>query len=301
MNLEEEIICDFKVTSFRKKVWNTQLEMVKLIHKICVENNLKYFAAGGTLLGAIRHNGYIPWDDDIDLMMPRDDYEKFLNIAPKYLDENKFFLQTNKTEKLYFNGHAQIRNNDTTCLLKCSLIDLKNKKNCGVFVDIFPYDYINNNFQIKRIKFLKSLTISKCMEAYGKGLKKIIKKILFTLLCPTKKSIEKRIEKMNKIAMKSKHKDNVGLITFMPGNQKNVWDAKWFDEVILHKFEDMEIFIPSSYDEVLKTEYGDYMQIPSDKGGNIHGECFFDLDNPYVKYIDLDKESFNKLPFGNLD
>ena len=85
MNLEEEVLCGFKVSSERKKVWQTELEMVKLFKNICEANNLKYFASGGTLIGAVRHNGFIPWDDDIDLMMPREDYEKFLDIAQNYL------------------------------------------------------------------------------------------------------------------------------------------------------------------------------------------------------------------------
>ncbi|MDE7384825.1 MAG: LicD family protein, partial [Anaeroplasmataceae bacterium] len=103
MNLGEEVLCGFCVSELRKKVWSKQLEMVKIFIEICEKNNLKYFACGGTLIGAVRHNGYIPWDDDIDLMMPRKDYEDFLRIAPKYLD-GKYFLQYNKTEKRYPNG-----------------------------------------------------------------------------------------------------------------------------------------------------------------------------------------------------
>ena len=299
MNLEEEIICDFKVTSFRKIIWNIELEMLKLVHQICSENNLKYFAAGGTLIGAIRHNGYIPWDDDIDLMMPRDDYEKFLKIAPNYLDKDKYFLQTNDTEKLYFNGHAQIRNINTTCLTKNMYYDLKNGKNCGIWIDIFPYDYVDGTKQAKRIKFLRSLAYSKSTHDYGVGIKGLIKKMIVAVLCPTKNSAERKIRKIKKIAMASKSRDKVGFVTFMPGYEKNIWESQWFNEAISHRFEDIDIMIPKCYDEVLRKEYNEYMSIPKIKGQNIHGECYFDFENTYKDYQDISKKEFIKL-FKNI-
>ena len=99
MNLNAEVICDFKVSTLRKKVWQAQLDMVKIFIDICDKYKLKYFAAGGTLIGAIRHNGFIPWDDDIDLMMPREDYEKFIKVAKEELKKEPYFLQHYSTEK----------------------------------------------------------------------------------------------------------------------------------------------------------------------------------------------------------
>ena len=89
MNLNAEVICDFKVSTLRKKVWQAQLDMVKIFIDICDKYKLKYFAAGGTLIGAIRHNGFIPWDDDIDVWMPRSDYEKFVQYCIDCADKNQ--------------------------------------------------------------------------------------------------------------------------------------------------------------------------------------------------------------------
>ena len=109
---KEEIRCGYTVDEKTKRVWAVQLEMLDEVERICKANGLKYFADSGTLIGAIRHEGYIPWDDDIDLVMLREDYDKFVQIAPKWLKED-LVLQTVYTEKNYLRGHAQIRNSKT--------------------------------------------------------------------------------------------------------------------------------------------------------------------------------------------
>ena len=133
---KEEVRCGYTVNEKTKRVWAVQLEMLDEVERICKANGLKYFADSGTLIGAIRHEGYIPWDDDIDLVMLREDYDKFVQIAPKWLKED-LVLQTVYTEKNYLRGHAQIRNSKTC---GCNEEDKKAGYNCGIFIDIFPLD-----------------------------------------------------------------------------------------------------------------------------------------------------------------
>lgn len=287
MCTKEEIICNFKVSSERRKVWEKELEMVKIFIDICEKHNLKYVASGGTLLGAVRHRGFIPWDDDIDLMMPRSDFEKFIEVAQAELSE-KFFLQHYKTEKKYINGHAQIRSSETTCLISTSFADLKAGKNCGIFIDIFPYDEVpddrkKRDKQAKKIKFLKKICFYRIYKSKSvKGfIKNIIQSVYFLF-----HSLQNTIEKIDVLSQKyNGQTDTVALVSFLPGYEKNVWKKEWFEETEKCKFEDIVINIPIKYDEVLRTEFGDYMQLPKDLNGvSIHGRCFFDTEKSYKNY-----------------
>lgn len=107
---------------------------------------------------------------------------------------------------MYYNGHAQIRNNETTCLTKNMFNDLKLGKNCGIWIDIFPYDYVDGVKQTRKIKILRSLSYSKATKDYGRGIKGIVKKIIVLLLCPTKASCERKIKKIKQLAMSSRKK-----------------------------------------------------------------------------------------------
>ena len=109
----EEVRCGFPVTEKMKRVWAVQLSMLDEVERICRKYGLRYFADSGTLIGAVRDKGYIPWDDDIDLAMLREDYERFVKVAPRELGEG-LKLQTVYTEENYLRGHAQIRDGRTT-------------------------------------------------------------------------------------------------------------------------------------------------------------------------------------------
>ncbi len=287
LNLEPETKCGFYVDSNRKKVWQVELDILEKVVDICKRHSIKYFLCGGTLLGAVRHQGYIPWDDDIDLLMKRDEYNKFINIAEKEL-KYPYFMQCYKTEKEYVRGHMQIRNSETTAIIQG---DIYNKYNKGIFIDIFPLDNIPDNKWKKKI-FMKEIKLKKEFLRYkhhndeniqytnfrGK-LKKQIFKFVGTF-CNFQKVInkfEKRCQKYNKIKTVQ-----CGAIAFRPEEFK--YDNSWFDESVEVKFEYFELPIPKGYNELLTRQYGDYMEIPENKNGSLHGNVFFDTEKSYKTY-----------------
>ena len=136
---QEEERCGYTIPATMKRVWAVELDLLEKLQDVCARHGLRYFACGGTLLGAIRHKGFIPWDDDIDVVMFREDYEKLLEIAPLEFTE-PYFFQTAFNDQKYSRGHAQLRNSNTTAILHT-------EKGCytfnqGIFLDIFPLDAV---------------------------------------------------------------------------------------------------------------------------------------------------------------
>ncbi len=297
MNLEPEVLCGFEVSKNRKRLWAVEKEMLEIILNICKKYSIQVFAVSGTAIGAVRHNGFIPWDDDIDLAMLRADYNKFLNVVEKELPDG-FFADSYRTQKGCVKGHFQLRNNNTTCLLKGSYRDLKSNKNCGVFVDVFPYDNIPDDEikrrryfnKIKKDKYFANLILHPGSNKVKALIKKVIAKILFI-------NPEKYIMKLeNDSQMYNKVKcAKISCSSFLPDEPRFIWDSDMFNEVVMHKFEDIEIPIPKKYDIYLKKSYGDYMQFPHDLGDSMHGEAYFDLDNSYTTYSKLTEKQFEDL------
>ena len=136
--LEPEVRDDYYIGAEIKKMWAVQLDLIMELDRVCQKHGIRYSAYAGTLLGVIRHKGYIPWDDDIDFMMTRSEYNRLCEVAK---DEFKapYFWQTEYTDRGSLRGHAQLRNSETTCLLDTEY-PYKRKYNQGIFIDIFPFD-----------------------------------------------------------------------------------------------------------------------------------------------------------------
>ena len=139
--LEEETRCDYRVSRQMKEIWAVEMDLLRQLDHVCSSLGIHYFACGGTLLGAVRHQGFIPWDDDIDVAMLREDYVKLCQAYTQF--QKPYELQYFDVTEGYFTGHAQLRNTQTTGALKMFL-DAKSKMsyNQGIFIDIFPLDAI---------------------------------------------------------------------------------------------------------------------------------------------------------------
>ena len=145
-----------------------QLEGLKELDRICRKHDIKYSLGGGTCLGQIRHGGFIPWDDDIDIDMTTENYEKFLEIAPQETDNNKFFLQCYKTDKNFKRSFSRFQIKSTQINPK-SWEKLGIKK--GIFVDIFEWNYLPNNKFLRKIVsnllfYIRWLEMFKMLNAY---------------------------------------------------------------------------------------------------------------------------------------
>lgn len=283
MNLQDENREGYLIPASMKKVWNIQLEMVKLLLDICNRNKLNIWADSGTLLGTVRNKGYIPWDDDIDMIMLRSDYDKLLEIADKEFP-SPYFLQSAKNEAGYFRGHAQLRKSDTAAILKR---DIWQNFNQGIFVDIFVYDYIPSSVQAKSEIGRKVTKMQRAMNArmYGSLLSKNPLLHLMSKRILKKhggcyqyfKSVESLIK-----GCSNKSESLIGAIMFK-SNCKIV-RKEWYNNTIYLPFEDIMMPVPMEYDKVLTVLYGDYMtpaQAPTE-----HGSVIFDTDHSYLDVID---------------
>ena len=168
--LDEELKDGFLITKERKEIWQVELDLLNKLYEVCKKNNIKFYADAGTLLGAVRHKGFIPWDDDMDVAMFREDYEKLIGIAKKGEFEEPYFLQSAYTEKGYARGHAQLRNSNTTAIIK-SEKDIC-KFNQGIFIDIFVLDGVSQDKEFlskqkKKVEFLNRIICGKMYLKFG--------------------------------------------------------------------------------------------------------------------------------------
>lgn len=253
--------------------------ILKEFDRVCKCLDIPYVLFAGTMLGAVRHQGFIPWDDDLDIMMLRKDYDRFLREADDVLDQEKFFLQKEFSEHwpMFF---SKLRLNGTTCLEKYHPRDKKEHR--GVYIDIFPCDAALESKIGRRMQFLASkVVIAKSLDKRGYDTDSKKKKLLITLCkaLPLKPFLA--LTKWGSSKSEKVHSFLGGASKY----EKNVYSRAYFETRREMTFEGGNYPVSAEYDALLHMLYGDYMTLPSPEERKIKKHAIFvDLNNSYQVY-----------------
>ncbi|MHB8129575.1 MAG: LicD family protein [Mobilitalea sp.] len=245
-----------------RKLQLLQVDMLVEFDRICKKYKIGYILDAGTLLGAVRHKGFITWDDDIDIRMLRSEYEHFCKIVRKELNQEIYFFQNEITDKNYFWGFAKIRRNGTE-FVRLGQEHLKMKT--GVFIDIFPCDGVPNNIILRKIHNFVALLSRKI--TYARIGARIEKKWLFKLgyqilsIVPVKTSFA--IIHFLARTCDERKKRLVGCISWYGKKDKMGFKKEWFSDRSEIVFEGKEFQVPKDYHGFLVHSFGeDYMTPP---------------------------------------
>ncbi len=268
-----------------RNVQNKILETMKYIDKLCRENGIVYYIMGGTALGAVRHGGFIPWDDDLDIFMTPSEYAKFKEIFLKQKSD-LFVLQEWKTTPDYLE-YAKVRMNGTTFIEK-QFIDRKDMHH-GIYVDIMILHKVPKNRFLQKViyyesKFVTLYGLSQRNWAPKSTLQAIVLKSLKLLPCKLlSKMCYKRIYKYDSMKQNFKY-----CYWITPAKFKNgLFDPEYFEKPIDVPFEDTVLLGSEKIKEYLEYRYGDYMKLPSAEAQKAAVHAYiYDVEKDYTEYLE---------------
>lgn len=268
-------------------IQNKLLNMLNWFHNYCVDNSITYYCIGGTVLGAARHAGFIPWDDDIDIGIPRDDYNKLIRSFPN--DNGKYLLESTYSDDATFLFTYSKLYDTSTTLIEKSRIPCKR----GIYIDLFPLDAIGNteeealkNFKRldrkKRILMSRTCSIRKERKWY-KNISILALGIIPDFIINNKK-LAITIDKIaNSIDLNCR---NSIFVANLSGAYriKEITKRAYFGKPVLYKFENISIFGPEKYEEYLTHIYGDWRKLPPvEKRKSLHDYVVLDLNHSYLE------------------
>ena len=270
-----------------------EIVILQAIHNACEKMNIEYTIGHGTLIGAVRHKGFIPWDDDIDICMTRESYDKFIQEGQKYLPEN-LQIQHVMLDKDCPNIFAKVRDCNTT-FLQIEHVDLG--INQGVFIDVFPVDRIKKGFFFVALEHLKRRIFVRINECYDVAFVNTIKRpmskiagyiIHFLVVRGIMRNVRRDVFILHEESRRRNLHKRGDDCTFISVFKKIIGPYTLFTDRVLYDFEGRKFYGPKDYDTILSKLYGDYMKIPPKERQVSHKPLFVDLGKGYTK-AELDK------------
>lgn len=292
---EQEERNGYLVSPEMKAVWAVELDLLNEFSKFCEKHRLKWFAHAGTMLGAVRHQGFIPWDDDIDVVMPRKDYDVLCNAA-----ETEFiypyFLQNEDSDSFYCKNFSKLINLQTTCI---EAGDSFLPTHHGIFIDIFPYDNVPDDKQERELQFelltqyhteawlyrniVHFYEYSNAPDALTR-MKRLVKHLFYKYVDKNKGDYHLYMKRHLDLATKYNESNTraVGEL-IIPPLGRHIWNREWLDSAVFFPFEMLKVPVPIGYAYCLEVSFGKDWQVPK-QVASMHGGMTFDVDRSYEEF-----------------
>ncbi len=296
---EDEVVAGYFIDARMKCCWAATLEVLQVIDKICKKYNIPYFAEWGTLLGTVRHGGFIPWDDDMDICMKRPDYERFLKVLDRELPKGYDYLNYHNQED-YWDVMTRVVNS-SEINYKPEFLDKYHNMPYVVGVDIFPLDYLARDKKLVQtqkdlVEYVKSVAdVNGTQHMEPEELEYHLLRI--EELCKQKIDRKKSIkDQLYKIVCSlyaiygERESDEIALMPLYLENGGCVYPKSYFQDSIRMPFENMTMPVPIGYDDILKKKYGDYMKNVR-KGGS-HDYPYFEAQEEFLIEKDVNLPTY---------
>ena len=284
-NLQEEVRDGFHVLAQMKKVWRVETDLLAVFTEVCRKEKLRFWVDGGSLLGTIRHHGFIPWDDDVDVCMPRADYDRLVANGDR-LFTHPYFLQTAYSDKDYFHGHAQLRNSLTAAIRPSDAFQPFNQ---GIFIDIFVLDEAPDDEAERK-------ELARCCRKTQRFLKAKNTHIIASgrlglifrkMKC--RREVKKRgwqtIYREMEDRLRGVDPDKCGCWAELAFSGDDIMFPKQiFDHTLWMPFENISVPVPAGYDLFLRTQFGDDYMTPR-QDPSYHGQLIFDTEKSYLQIL----------------
>lgn len=276
-----------------KQIWDIEIDLLEKFKDICQTYNLNYCASSGTLLGAVRHQGFIPWDDDIDLFLPWEDYKKLLVVAPGEC-QYPYFFQSFLTEVEGEASASRLRRSDTTGFTKWEHENVGPDYDRGLFIDIFPLFNVPDSDEERRIQKESIMFFWKCIRGHNATIqiqrgsvpnKDYLQYIpYYKSVCQTMSIRDLKWAYLNACAMTNERTKEIGATSSRVHLPSLMWDSNLYDSYVELPFESTTIRCPAEYEKVLDKQYGEW-RTPV-KNGSRHEMVAVDTKKTWRQFLE---------------